>query len=71
LVPDVKGRTQRISGLKMDRIIGDRMKLRNDELRNYYSSPNTIRMVKSRRMRLAEHVVCMRAKRNAYTILVD
>jgi hypothetical protein len=29
-----------------------------------------IRMIKSRRMRWARHVVCMRGKRNAYRILV-
>jgi hypothetical protein len=31
-------------------------KLHNEELRNFYSSPNIIRMVRSRRMRLAGHV---------------
>jgi hypothetical protein len=35
-----------------------------------YSSPNIIRMIKSRRMRWAGHVEQMGATRNAYTILV-
>jgi hypothetical protein len=34
-----------------------------------YSTPNIIRMIKSRRMRWAGHVAGMRAKRNAYRIL--
>jgi hypothetical protein len=35
-----------------------------------YSSPNIIRMMKSRRMRWAGHVTRMGAKRNAYRILM-
>jgi hypothetical protein len=35
-----------------------------------YSSPSTIRMIKSRRIRWAWHVARMREKRNAYRILV-
>jgi hypothetical protein len=35
-----------------------------------YSSPNTIRMIKSRRMRWAGHGARMWEKRNAYRILV-
>jgi hypothetical protein len=36
-----------------------------------YSSPNIIRMIKSRRMRWAGHVARMEEKRNAYRILVE
>jgi hypothetical protein len=39
-------------------------------LHNLYSSPNIIRMIKSRRMRWAWHVVRIGEKRNAYRILV-
>jgi hypothetical protein len=42
----------------------------NEELHNLYSSPNVIRMIKSRRMRWAGHVVRMGEKVNAYRILV-
>jgi hypothetical protein len=35
-----------------------------------YSSPNIIRIIKSRRMRWAEHVARMGEKRNAYRLLV-
>jgi hypothetical protein len=44
--------------------------LHNEELHNLYSSPNIIRMIKSRRMRWAGHVARIRKKRNAYRILV-
>jgi hypothetical protein len=49
---------------------GDSRKLHNEELHNLYSSPNTIRMIKSRRMRWAGHVAQMGERRNAYRILV-
>jgi hypothetical protein len=35
---------------------GSWRKLHNDELHNLYSSPNIVRVIKSRRMRWAEHV---------------
>jgi hypothetical protein len=35
-------------------------KLHNDELHSLHSSPNIVRMIKSRRMRWVEHVACMR-----------
>jgi hypothetical protein len=34
-------------------------KLHNEELHNLYSSPNIVRMIKSRRMRWAGHVTRM------------
>jgi hypothetical protein len=45
-------------------------KLHNEELHNLYSSPSIIRIIKSRRMRLAGHVARMGETRNAYRILV-
>jgi hypothetical protein len=45
-------------------------KIHNEELHNLYSSPNIIRMIKSRSMRWAGHVARMGEKRNAYRILV-
>jgi hypothetical protein len=50
------------------RIFG--VKLRNEELHTLYSSPSTIRMIKSRRMRWSRHVARMEAKRNGYRIFV-
>jgi hypothetical protein len=44
-------------------------KLRNKELHNLYSSPNIIRIIKSRRMGWAGYVERM-GKRNAYRIFM-
>jgi len=33
--------------------------LHNDELHSLYSSPNIVRVIKSRRMRWVGHVACM------------
>jgi hypothetical protein len=61
---------RRIFGQKRDHVTGDWRKLHNDELHDLYSSPNIIRMIKSRRMRWAGHVARMGETRNAYRILV-
>jgi hypothetical protein len=61
---------RRIFGLKRNEVTGLWGKLRNEELHNSYSSPNIIRMIKSRWMRWAGLVAQMRDKRNAYRILV-
>jgi hypothetical protein len=45
-------------------------RLHNDELHNLYSSPNIVRMIKSRRMRWVAHVVCMGEGRGVYRVLV-
>jgi hypothetical protein len=51
-------------------VTGGWRKLHNEELHNLYSSPNIIRMIKSRRLRWAGHVARMGEKRNACKILV-
>jgi hypothetical protein len=51
-------------------VTGGWRKLHNEELRDLYSSPSIIRMIKSRRMRWAGHVARMGEKRNAYRLLV-
>jgi hypothetical protein len=61
---------RRIFGLKRDHVTGYWRKLHNDELHNLYSSPNIIRMIKSRRIRWTGHVARMGETRNAYRILV-
>jgi hypothetical protein len=55
---------------KRDEMTGEWRKLHNEELRDLYSSPSIIRIVKSRRMRWAGHVARMGEKRNAYRLLV-
>jgi hypothetical protein len=49
---------------------GSWKKLHNDEFHNLYSSPNIVRVIKSRRMRWAEHVACMGEGRGVYSALV-
>jgi hypothetical protein len=61
---------RRLFGPKRGKVTGDRRKLHNEELHNLYTSPNIIRMIKSRRMRWAGHVARMGELRNAYSILV-
>jgi hypothetical protein len=61
---------RRIFGPKRNDVMGDWRKLHNEELHNMYSSPNIIRMIKSRRMRWAGHVARIGETRNAYRILV-
>ena len=45
---------------KRDEVTEEWRKLHIEELNDLYSSPNTIRMIKSRRMRWAGHVARMR-----------
>jgi hypothetical protein len=61
---------RRIFGPKRDEVTGEWRKLHNEELHKLYTSPNIIRMIKSRRMGWAGHVARMGEKRNAYRILV-
>jgi hypothetical protein len=57
---------RRIFRLKRDEVTGEWRKLHNEELHDLYSSPNIIRIIKSRRMRWEGHVARMGEKRNAY-----
>jgi hypothetical protein len=61
---------RRIFGPKRDAVTGGWRKLHNEELHNLYSSPSIIRIIKSRRMRWADHVARMGEKRNVYRLLV-
>jgi hypothetical protein len=47
---------RRIFGPKRDEVTGEWKKLHNEELRDLYSSPSIIIIIKSRRMRWAGHV---------------
>jgi hypothetical protein len=60
----------RIFGPKRDGVMGGWRKLHNEELHDLYSSPSIIRIIKSRRMRLAGHVARMGEKKNVYRLLV-
>jgi hypothetical protein len=61
---------RRIFGPKRDKVTGEWRKLHNEELNDLYSIPNTVRVVKSRRMRWAGHVARMREDRGVYRVLV-
>jgi hypothetical protein len=61
---------RRIFGSKKDEVVEEWRKLHNGELHNLYSSPDIIRLIKSRRMRWARHVACMGEGRNVYRVLV-
>jgi hypothetical protein len=50
---------RRIFGPKGDEVTGGWRKLHNEELHRLYSSPNIIRMVKTRKVRWAGHVAHM------------
>jgi hypothetical protein len=50
---------RRTFGPKRDKETGGWKRLHNEELHNLYSSPSIIRIIKSRRMRWAEHVARM------------
>jgi hypothetical protein len=54
---------RRIFGSKRNEVTGDWRKLHNEELHNLYFPPNIIRMIKSRRMRLAWRVTRIRGRR--------
>ena len=47
---------RRIFGPRRDEVKGEWRRLHNEELNDLYSSPNIVRVIKSRRMRWAEHV---------------
>jgi hypothetical protein len=47
---------RRIFGPKRDEVTGEWRKLHNEELRDLYSSPIIIRIIKQRKMRWAGHV---------------
>jgi hypothetical protein len=61
---------RRIFGPKRDEVTGEWRKLHNEELQIMYSSPNSIRLIKSRRMGWAGHVARMGEERKVYRILV-
>ena len=54
---------RRIFGHRRDEVTGDWRRLHSEELNDLYSSPNTVRVIKSRRMRWAGHVACMGEER--------
>jgi len=50
---------RRIFGTRRDEVKGEWTRLHDEELNYLYSSPNIVRVIKSRRMRCARHVARM------------
>jgi len=61
---------RRIFGPRIDEVTGDWRRLHNEEINVLYSSPNIMRVIKSRRVRWAGHVVSMGEERGVYRVLV-
>ena len=61
---------RRIFGPRRDEVMGEWRRLHNEELNDLYSSPNIVRVIKSRRMRLAGHVARMSEERGVCRVLV-
>ena len=61
---------RRIFGPRRDEVTGEWRRLHNEELNDLYSSPNIVRVIKSRRIRWAGHVARMAEERGVYRVLV-
>ena len=61
---------RRIFGPKRDEVTGEWRKLHDVELKDLYCSPNTVQVIKSRRMRWAGHVAHKEEGRGMYRVLV-
>ena len=61
---------RRVFGPKRDEVTGEWRKLHNEELRDLYSLPNIVRVVKSRIIRWAGHVTLMGEGRGVHRVLV-
>jgi hypothetical protein len=55
---------------KRDEVTGEWIKLHNEELNDLYSTPNVVRVIKSRIMRWAGHVARMGNSKDVYRDLV-
>ena len=60
-----------IFGPWRDEVTGEWRRLHNEELNDLYSSPNIVRVIKSRRMRWAGHVARMGKERGLYRVLLE
>ena len=61
---------RRIFGPRRDEVMGEWRRLHNEELNDLYSSPNIVRVIKSRGMKWAGHVARMGEERGVYRIFV-
>jgi hypothetical protein len=61
---------RRIFGPRRDEVTREWRRLHNEELNDLYSSPNIVRVIKSRRMRWAGHVAHMGEEKGVYRVLL-
>ena len=61
---------RRIFGPRRDGVTWEWRKIHNEELNDQYSTPNIIRVIKSRKMIMADDVAHMEEIRGAYSVLV-
>jgi len=61
---------RKIFGPRRDEVTAEWRRLHNEELNDLYSSPNIVRVIKSRRLRWAGHVARMGEERGVYRVLV-
>ena len=61
---------RRIFGPRRDEVSGEWRRLYNEELNDLYSSPNIVRVIKTKRMRWAGHVARIGEETGVYRVLV-
>jgi hypothetical protein len=62
------GLLRKLSGHKRDDLTGEWTNPHNYELHDWYSSPLVIRAIKSKRVKMAEHVTCVAEERNGHAV---
>ena len=60
----------RMFGPRRDEVTGEWRRLHNEELNDLNSSPNIVRVIKSRRMRWDGHVAHMGEERGVYRVVM-
>jgi hypothetical protein len=58
-------------GPNRDEVLEEWRTLHIEQLNDFYTSQNVIRVIESRRMKWADHVTCMGNRRRAYRVLVE